>query len=458
MVAFVLMLARGSALAGSETPARPYTVESYDVSVRPDLAKKVLYGEAKIQLRGLGDNEVSALEFDAAGMKVTGVLEDKAPQAFDQTREMLYVTLLNALHPDQERTIIIQYQAKPADGLKFFPNEVDAFVTPDWLPCNNLPAERATLHLTIAAPADAKTAGSGDPAGSRITEGQSVTEWQLETPSPPSRFGFAVGAFTEAASEADGVEAHGVEAHGVKLRALGVDKSIFDPAAAAMRYFADRTGKPYPGKSYTQVAVQADVSRSMAGGLAFLPQSWAHDFAKQPDNILPIADQLARQWFGVEIAPKTWADAWLSQGVPAFLADTFLEQRFGKEKFDRRMAQLRETWNQLRMEGKDRPLDDSDAVAPPPASGGIPEHKGAWFVYLLQQFVGDKAFWSALKLYTSDNWGKAVSSEDFQRAFDAVNTGARLHAGSIAKNSPKKLDDFFNMWVYGVTSAKPKSR
>ena len=79
------------------------------------------------------------------------------------------------------------------------------------MPCNDRPGERATLHLTISAPPGMQGGGQRPIDGHPRGEGQSITEWQLDSPAEPSWFGFALGGFTENTSEAEGV----------KLRVLG---------------------------------------------------------------------------------------------------------------------------------------------------------------------------------------------------------------------------------------------
>lgn len=438
--------------------ARPYAVDNYDVSIQPDLANQLLDGEVKIRFHSQSESPVSALEFDAGGLRIASVLEGPYPQSFERDRGLLFVVLTNPLRQDEPRTITIRYQTGPAPGLKFFPDQIYTSVTSDWMPCNDRPGERATLHLTITAPvdskADMKVAASGQLTATRAAEGKSITEWQLDSPAEPSWFGFALGAFTENTSEAEGV----------KLRALGagagVNKEIFDPAAAAIHYLADRTGKHYPGPMYTQVFVHGDVSRAMAAGLTLLPESYAQGLAKQPQDLWLLANELACQWYGIEVAPKDWSDLWLSKGVTAFLADAFLGQRAGKEAYERELQHARQMYDQLRKEGKDRPLSNTGWTTQQDADNGIPEYKGAWFLYLLNQLVGDSAFWNGLQLYTADQWGHAATSEDFQKAFEAEDTGSapkRKGRGKQAKNAVKPLDNLFDMWVYGISNAPLKN-
>jgi aminopeptidase N len=440
--AVVLFLCVTTSGAAAPLP-RPYTAENYDVSIRTDLGKQRLYGEAGIRVHSQAGNAISALEFDAGSLEITSVLEGQTPQPFERDRSLLIVVLTNPLQPDEARTITLRYQAGPAAGLKFFSDQIYTSVAGDWMPCNDRPGERATLHLTIAAPVNANTAGSGRLTATHGGDGQTITEWQLDSPAEPSWFGFALGGFAEKTSDTEGV----------KLRVLGGDTPIFEPTAAAMRYLAERTGKHYPGQTYTQVLVHGDVSRSMAGGLTLLPESYAQELAKQPDDLWLLTDELAHQWYGAGIAVKDWSDLWLSEGLSAFLTDAFLGQRFGKPRYDREIQNSRQIFNRLHAEGKDPSLSNTGWTTHRDADGESPEHKGAWFLYLLNQLVGDSAFWNGLRVYTSDQWGRAAASEDLQKAFDAVKGGAAERKGgrkNSAKNGGTPVDNLFDMWVYGI--------
>jgi aminopeptidase N len=436
-------------LAAAPLP-RPYTAENYDVSVHLDLAKQRLIGEAGIRFHSRADTAISALEFDAGSLEITSVLEGQTSQPFERDRRLLIVVLTNPIRPGESRTITVRYQAGPAPGLKFFPDQVYTSVTSDWMPCSDQSGERATLHLTLAAPVDMKTAAGGRLIANRAGDGQTNTEWQLDSPAEPSWFGFAVGSFSEKTSEA----ASGAER--VTLRALGTETQILEPTATAMRYLAERTGKRYPGQAYTQVFIHGDVTSSMAGGLTLLPESYAQGLEKQPDDLRLLTDELAHQWYGAGIAVKDWSDLWLSDGVSAFLADAFLGQRFGKGRYDREIQHSRQIFNRLHAEGRDRPLSDNGWTTRQEADGENPEHNGAWFIYLVNQLVGDSAFWDGLRLYTNDQWGGAAASEDLQKAFDAVNTGAGKSRKKSAKSTGTPLDNLFDIWVYGIPGAASK--
>jgi aminopeptidase N len=438
---------------GSAAVERPYTVEAYQVSIRLDMTKQLLYGEADIRLHNRTDTAFSALELDAGALRIVSVAEGQIAQSFERNHNLLFIALTNPLLPDEPRTITLHYQAGPPPGLRFFSDQIYTAQTSDWMPCSEEPGERATLHLTIAAPPDMKAAGSGQLTATRAGEAQTVTEWRLDSPTDPSLFGFVVGSFSENTADSDGA----------KLRILGAGTQLVEPTTAAMHYLNERTGKHYPGQTYTEAFIHGDLTRSMAG-LTLLPESYAQKLEKQADDLWLLTNELARQWYGVGIASGNVSDTWLSDGISAFLGDAFLEERFGKERYEREIEHARQIYDRLRAEGQDRPLSDTERTGAQGGDSRIPEYKGAYFLYLLSQKTGDSAFWNGLRLYTSEEWGRAAASEDFQRAFDAVDTNSgtrgRKNAGAEGKqnrkNSPKTLDGLFDLWVYGVTDTKSK--
>ena len=429
--------------------ARPYTVESYDVTIRPNLATQRLDGQIAIRIHSRVDMAITALELDAGTLQIASVEEGPDRQWFERKGSSLFVVLTKPLYPDEHRTLTLRYQAGPSPGLKFFSDQVYGSVTTDWMPCNDRPEERATLHLTIAAPQKTIAAASGQLTGSRAENEESITEWQLNSAVEPSWFGFAVGNFAENTSEADGV----------KLRVLGGNRDILDPTAAAMRFLTERAGKGYPGANYTQVFVHGGTTHA-AAGLALLPEFNPAASPNKQDLPRLITDELAQQWYGIGIAPKDWSDLWLSEGLSAFLADEFLAQRFGKESYQKQIEQSLENYKLLRAEGKDHPLSNSDWTSRQDLDQKTAVQKGVCFLYALNELVGDSAFSNAMRLYTDGHWGQMAASEDFQNAFRAVYSGdqnkprkKQLRPRKGNTDPPEtSLDKLFDSWVYGVPS------
>ncbi len=385
---------------------RDYAVEHYEVRIAPDLAAKRLSGEVTIRFHSRIE-QLDALELDAGALEISTVSDSQVSQWFERKGNLLIVVLGRPARRAEQRSLTVTYRAGPAKGLLFFPDQVyTSFFTSDWMVCDDRPDDPASLHLQIAAPSNLKIA---------------ATEL-LDSPTPTFLYAFAVGAFEESTSEVNGV----------KLRVLG-HASVFEPTGAAMRFLAERSGRPYPGATYTQVFAHGKIEQEAAAGISLLPDSYAANLAKHPDDLWLLAHELAHQWYGIGIPSKDWSDFWLSEGMATFLADAFLEQRFGKARYEREIEHSRQIYETLKAEGKDRPLSFIDWETPQQADGQIPYHKGAWVLAQLRHQLSDEVFWRGLRLYTSQYWGKPVTSTDFEK--------------SMTTAAGKNLTKFFERWV-----------
>ena len=360
------------------------------------------------------------MELDAGDLDVSSVEEDHVTQQFEHRGRVLEVSLRRPLPLGEQRQITIRYRAKPAKGLVFFPDQVyTSFFTSDWMVCNDRPEDRATLRLVISAPPGAKAAGSGRLVSLRAGR----SEWALDSDTPPFVFGFAVGDFVETSSVA------GV----VKLRYLGpTGATVPAVTASALRFLTETTGMPFPGATYTQVFAHGNVEQEVAG-FTLMPDSYPEKLLANPDDLWLLVHELAHQWYGIGIACRDWSDFWLNEGIATYLADAFLEQRVGRERYEREIEGSRKIYERLKGEGKDRPLSYHDWSTPQQAGGRIPYDKGAWVLHLLRRQLGDEVFWRGLRQYTKDHWGKAVVSEDLQK--------------SMEEAAGKSLSGFFQEWV-----------
>ena len=410
----------GLALLGPAAAApltRPYMVEHYDVHLTPDLAAKRMAGEVTVKLTSRTDR-LDAIELDAGDMQIASVKEGQAALYFERKEKILIVAMNSPVFKNDHRSITIRYTATPAKGLVFFPDQIyTSFFTSDWMPCDEHPEDRATLALTIDVPPQFKVAASGRPEGST---------WTLDTPYPAFLFAFAAGDFVESTKKVEGVT----------LRVLG-KANVFDDTASAMKFLTERSGKPYPLDTYTQVFTHGTVEQE-AVGMNLLPEKYAADLAEHPDNLNLLAHELTHQWYGVKIVAKDWSDFWLSEGMATFLADAFLEQRFGKARYEREIAASKQTYDNLRAQGRDRPLFFTDWQTPQQAGGPLPYHKGAFVLAELRRLLTDEVFWRGLRAYTNAHWGGQVTSDDFEAAMASV----------AGKDLSKQLTKLFQQYIY----------
>ena len=152
------------ALAAAASPLlRPYTIENYSATIAIDPAPR-LNGDAFLTIRSHVETPISALELDTGSLSVERVLAGSEAQYFERKSNLLVIALTRALQPGASVTLEIRYQAQASAGLTFTSDNVIATNASDWLPCNDRPGERSTLHLTIQAPVGWKVAASRWPS------------------------------------------------------------------------------------------------------------------------------------------------------------------------------------------------------------------------------------------------------------------------------------------------------
>jgi aminopeptidase N len=422
----------------------------------------LLFGAVTISFTALSEN-LTQVELDAADITVLGCSQGKVHLKYTLVGDLLRVDLPRPLHNGERAEIRIAYRAAPTRGVAFFTDLVyTAFATSHWLPCNDRPDDRATFRLMVVTPERFQTVASGDLIHESVRKGQRETEWRENQPIPTFVFGFAAGVFkfqvrragktqlrlalltqplpatasaparvpapqpTGAASPLPAAEPPAVDLTSLYATAL-------DDTASALRFFEDIAGVPYAPPAYTTVFAHGEVMQE-ARRFTLLPEAYLTALKKDPDDLWLLAHELAHQWWGIALAGRDWSDFWLNEGIATFVADAFLEKRFGKQRYQTELARSRKIYEDIVTAGSGRPLHFTHWTRPSEAGGPIPYHKGALFLDELRSRLGDAAFWPAFRSFTRAHIGQSVTSEMFQE--------------SIQSSCQCDLRSLFGEWVY----------
>jgi len=142
-----------------------------------------------------------------------------------------------------------------------------------------------------------------------------------------------------------------------------------------------------------------------------------------------VAHELAHQWVGDSVTPKTWQDIWLNEGFATYsewLWNEFRGQGTPQGRFDEIMA---------------RPAEDKFWATPPGDPGAqtlfaaATYDRGAAALQALRGKMGDPDFFTVLKTWARKHAGENVTTADFRALAEKV--------------SGQQLDDFFQTWIYG---------
>lgn len=200
-----------------------------------------------------------------------------------------------------------------------------------------------------------------------------------------------------------------------------------------LNFFGEKSGVPYYEGSYSQIVGQGWASQEM-GGFAVIRNSYGKQVLDDETQINLSAHELAHQWWGNQVTCQDWNHFWLNEGLAVYMSSAFKEHRFGREVYLEDIKAYFDAYKKVQDEGLDKSLVFENWDHPTAEDRAIVYYKGAYVIHLLREQIGDELFWKGIKKYTQLNFGKSVTTKNFQNAME--------------ESSNTTLDSFFEKWVY----------
>jgi aminopeptidase N len=234
---------------------------------------------------------------------------------------------------------------------------------------------------------------------------------------------------------------------GVELQ-YWVQKGREDEASRALgrtpemvRFFAERTGVPYPYAKYAQVCVNdfifggmENVSATTLTDTCLFDKKAEPDAADNTDGL--VAHELAHQWFGDLLTCRDWAHGWLNEGFATYFDELFCEHKRGVDAFRYEMRVNADIYLRDDLSRYRRPIVSNTYNEPIDLFDRQFYEKGGWVLHMLRFELGDELFWKSIRHYTRKHKHTNVTTPDLQRAIEEA-TG-------------RNMDQFFEQWVYGA--------
>ncbi|MER5488193.1 M1 family metallopeptidase [Streptomyces sp. NPDC002812] len=426
-----------------------YDVLSYDLSFAYKDNSSPLDAVTVIDARSLTRLETVNLDFTHG--KVASAEVNGEPAGFASVGEDLVLTPARPVEPDLPLHITVRHTSDPRgrgdggwvvtdDGLAMA-NQADA--AHRVFPCNDHPADKAYFTFRVSAPAGKTAVANGVPGALPALRAGAATTWTYRTLHPMA---------TELAqiSIGDSAVIHRTGPHGLPLRDVvpAADRERLEPwlkkTAGHIRWMEERVGR-YPFENYGVLIAKARTgfeletqtlslfeSALFAGGGGY-PEWYVESV---------MVHELAHQWFGDSVSPRTWSDLWLNEGHATWYEALYADG-LGKYSLERRMREAYQRSDQWRAAG-------GPPAAPKPAAPG--EKIGlfrpavydgaALILYALRQEIGVKAFDRVERRWVGEHRDGVAGTEDFVRL-------ASQEAG-------RDLAAFLEPWLYGKkTPAMP---
>ena len=300
----------------------------------------------------------------------------------------------------------------------------EPYYASSWFPCNDFPSDKALLDIRIRNDSSQVSVSNGSLINIKREGNKNTYHWK--TIYPISTYLIAIYSsafkhFDDKYISLDETDTMTIDYY-VLPKDLENAKKDFIQHPDMIRFFAETFGEyPFIREKYgiaeflwqlgaMEHQTITGVASNMISGKNFYFDIYVHE--------------LAHQWWGDAIGPKSWKDIWLNEGFASYCEALFYEFRSGKSALKSTMLSKKRS-------------DFTDILGEPGSFlfTSTVYNKGAWVLHMLRWELGDSLFFNSLRKYYEKYKYSNAATEDFKKVCEDV--------------SGKNLTKFFDQWVYG---------
>jgi len=329
----------------------------------------------------------------------------------------------------------VAYKGIPADGLIISRNKYgDRTFFADnwpnrahfWLPCKDVPNDKASFEFSVTAPSQYKVISNGVKIQEQSSKGKTITHWKEDIPLPTKVMVIGVAKFAVKTFE-DSPANIPVSAW---IYQQDSAKGFHDyaPASEILKFFSSYIA-PYPYNKLANVQ-----SKTIFGGMENASAIFYFENSVTGKGGIEdlLAHEIAHQWFGDMASEKSFTHLWLSEGFATYFTNIYWQQKFGEDAFRKRLHDEREEVIRF-VKTNDHPVVDS-LLPYMDLLNANSYQKGGWVLHMLRNEVGDSVFQKIIQTYYNQYKGSNADTRDFEAVAEKV--------------SGKNLKLFFEQWLY----------
>jgi len=293
-----------------------------------------------------------------------------------------------------------------------------------WFAVNDQPSDKAFYDFTLRVPSPWTGIANGVMTSREEEDGQTVTEWHLDSKTSSYLVTVAFGEFAQTLDT--------TSESGVPITAW-VPKGEPTKYAQNLEYTPEALdwveGKlgPYPWSSLGILVVDSN-SGMETQTMITLGNT---DYTTARDTIV---HEIVHQWYGDQVTPDDWRDLWMSEGMAMYLQLVWQSETTG--------APLEQLLTQAAtFERQSRKVNGPPATYDPKTFGEIQVYYGPALMWdEIRRRVGDDTFWEMVRAWPSHDRDGSSNRDDYLPWIEEQ-TGA-------------ELSDLFDGWLFAKRSPK----
>ncbi|MEJ6775884.1 MAG: M1 family metallopeptidase [Crocinitomicaceae bacterium] len=403
------------------------------------------------------------LILDAKGMIINSVELNKKRMNFEYKEDFLKIFLDRKYTRDDEYTVIINYVACPDEreiggskaitsdkGLYFInPKGEDNNKMPQiwtqgetesssvWFPTIDSPNAKTTQEIFITVEKKYTTLSNGRLLTSKVTaDGKRVDHWKQELPHAPYLFMMGIGEFKVVNDSYTKLDGSKMEVnYYIEPEWESSAKAIFGETPEMIKFFSEKLGVEYPWDKYHQIVVRDYVSGAMENTGAVIFGDYVYKNKRElldGTDQSTIAHELFHHWFGDLVTAESWSNLTLNESFANYSQYLWDEHRYSVDEADFNAEVEADGYYQSAEAQGHHDLVWFDYNEKDQMFDGHSYNKGGRILHMLRNYLGDEAFFLALKKYLEENKFKAAEFHNLRLAFEEV--------------SGEDLNWFFNQW------------
>ena len=431
------------------------------LEVSLDWTKRELLGKATLSLQPYF-YPTKQLELDAKGMLIKEVslidsLGTKKKLVYKYDDKTLNIQLDKEYKRNQVYKIYIEYTAQPEKLLekKVIEKEDEKglfFINPDgsnknkakemwsqgepesnscWFPTIENTSEKMTEEIFFTVDEKFVTLSNGLLQHSTLNgDGTRTDHWKQDLPHSPYLTMIATGDFFVKKDRSGDLPM----AYYVEHKDSADVMSVFGNTPEMIQFFSKKLGVPYPWAKYSQMIVRDFVAGAMENTSAVLHAEYVMRSKRElldMDHEDHISHELFHHWFGDLVTCESWANLPLNESFANYSEYLWIDHKYGREAADYHYIKDIEGYF---MEARDKKeaLIRYEYSTIEDMFDAHSYNKGGCVLHMLRAYVGDEAFFTALKDYLESNKFKSAEIHHLRMSFEKV-TG-------------EDLNWFFNQW------------